>query len=131
LSAANACKVASSVWQAMQFSALTEAMSTVGVGTSVGVIGVGLGGTGVSVAGIGVGVGGTGDGVGGSGVGLGGAGGSVGCATAVGDGAMATSVGWGAGVGPLHTVSPAVATTTTVSQINVLAIYLTFITEPL
>jgi hypothetical protein len=44
---------------------------------------------------------------------------------------MATSVGWGAGVGPLHTVSPAVATTTTVSQINVLAIYLTFITEPL
>jgi hypothetical protein len=115
----------------MQFSALTEAMSTVGVGTSVGVIGVGLGGTGVSVAGIGVGVGGTGDGVGGSGVGLGGAGGSVGCATAVGDGAMATSVGWGAGVGPLHTVSPAVATTTTVSQINVLAIYLTFITEPL
>jgi hypothetical protein len=115
----------------MQFSELAEAMSTVGAGTSVGVIGVGLGGTGVSVTGIAVGVGGTGDGVGGSGVGLGGTGVSAGCATVVGDGATATSVGWGAGVGPLHTVNPAVAATTRVSQINVLAINLTFITEPL
>lgn len=115
-----------------QFSALADEASTVGAGVSVGGRGVGLGGTGVSVGGTGVGLGGTGVSVGGTavsvggtGVGLGGTGVSVGAAT------TATSVGFGTGVGPLHTVKPAVTIPKTTNQIDPLITILTFITEPL
>lgn len=101
-----------------------------GTGVSVGGGGVGLGGAGVSVGGTGVGLGGTGVSVAGTGVGLGGTGVSVGC-DGVEDGRTATFVGWGAGVGPPQTVSPAVTTPKMASQITVLTISLTFITEPL
>ncbi len=92
---------------------------------SVGGTGVGLGGSGVFVGGTGVGLGSTGVFVGGTGVGLGGTGVSVGAAT------TATSVGAGAGVGPLHTVNPAVTIPKTTNQIDALIAILTFITEPL